>query len=133
MVERGWGRLVAISSGAAEPPGMPSASAYSASKAALEMLVAHLADELAGTGVTVNAVRPGVVATAMQTLMRSKPVERVGERFYERFHGLHERGELLDPAEPAAFVARLIRTDLTGAVLDVRDAAAHERVAAAGG
>src|SRR5579884_2092769 len=37
MVGRGYGRIVTISSGAASPPGMPSANAYSTSKAALDM------------------------------------------------------------------------------------------------
>ncbi|MFL6139226.1 MAG: SDR family NAD(P)-dependent oxidoreductase [Frankiaceae bacterium] len=130
MVNAGWGRVVAVSSGAASPPGMPSASAYSASKAALEMLCAQLADELDGTGVTVNAVRPGVVDTAMQERMRAEPPESVGERFHARFHGLHERGELLAPEVPAGFVARLVATGLTGEVLDVRDDSARARLAA---
>jgi NAD(P)-dependent dehydrogenase (short-subunit alcohol dehydrogenase family) len=131
MVERGWGRLVTISSGAASPPGMPSASAYSASKAALDMLTVQLADELRGTGVTANAIRPGVVDTPMQELMRSMPAEQVGERFYDRFHGLYERGELLAPEVPARFVVALLATQLTGEILDVRDPAATARVTAA--
>lgn len=131
MVRRGWGRVVTISSGAASPPGMPSASAYSAGKAAVELLTVHLAGELGGSGVTANAVRPGVVDTSMQETMRAAPRDRVGDAFWTRFHGLHERGELLPPEVPAAFVARLAATELTGEVLDVRDEAAHARLAGA--
>ena len=121
MVERGWGRVVTISSGAASPPGMPSANAYSTSKAALDMFTLHLAKEVHGTGVTVNAVRPGVVDTEMQTFMRSMPREQVGEQFHDRFHGLHERGELLDPADSARFLVDVMMSGDNGTVRDIRD------------
>ena len=122
MVERGWGRIVTLSSGAASPPGMPSASAYSTSKAALDMFTLHLAAEVDGSGVTVNAVRPGVVDTEMQTFMRSMPREQVGERFHDRFHGLHERGELSDPMDSARFLVDVMLSGDNGTVRDIRDA-----------
>src|SRR3954463_14758747 len=121
MVARGWGRIVTVSSGAASPPGMPSANAYSTSKAALDMFTLHLAAEVDGTGVTVNAVRPGVVDTDMQTFMRSMPREQVGERFHERFHGLHQRGELVAPADSARFLVDVMVSGVNGAVRDIRD------------
>ena len=122
MVQRGWGRVVTISSGAAKPPGMPSANAYSTSKAALDMFTLSLARELEGTGVRVNAVRPGVVDTEMQTFMRSHPREQVGDDFYDRFHGLHRRGELVTAAEAARFVVDVVCSDSSGTVTDLRDA-----------
>jgi NAD(P)-dependent dehydrogenase (short-subunit alcohol dehydrogenase family) len=121
MVDRGWGRIVTVSSGAASPPGMPSANAYSTSKAALDMFTLHLAKEVEGTGVTVNAVRPGVVDTEMQTFMRSLPREQVGEQFHDRFHGLHERRELRDPAESAGFLIDVMVSGDNGTVRDIRD------------
>lgn len=123
MLSRGYGRVVVMSSGAASPPGMPSANAYSVSKAALDLFAVHLASEVAGTGVTVNAVRPGVVDTAMQVEMRAASRSVVGDVFYERFHGLYERGDLLDPSASAAFVLRVIVGDHNGEVLDIRTAA----------
>jgi NAD(P)-dependent dehydrogenase (short-subunit alcohol dehydrogenase family) len=66
MRQRGWGRIVNVSSGAGslstmgrDPPG------YSASKAALNALTRLLASELARSGVLVNSVCPGWVATDM--------------------------------------------------------------------
>jgi NAD(P)-dependent dehydrogenase (short-subunit alcohol dehydrogenase family) len=122
MLARGWGRIVTISSGAADAPGMPSANAYSTSKAALDMFSIHLAREIEGSGVTVNAVRPGVVDSAMQDFMRSLPRDQVGDEFHERFHGLHERGELIAPAAAAAFVLEVIASEANGQVLDIRKA-----------
>jgi len=121
MLGRGWGRLVTISSGAASLPGMPSANAYSASKAAVDMFTVHLANELDRTGVTINAVRPGVVDTEMQTFMRSMPREQVGEQFHERFHGLHQRGELLDAADAARFLVDVMLSGDNGTIRDIRD------------
>jgi len=120
MVARGYGRVVTISSGAARPPGMPSANAYSTSKAALDMFTLHLAGEVAGTGVTANAVRPGVVDTEMQTFMRGHPVSQVGAEFHERFHGLHERGELIAASTAASFVVDVVLSERNGEVLDIR-------------
>jgi NAD(P)-dependent dehydrogenase (short-subunit alcohol dehydrogenase family) len=120
MVQRGWGRIVTISSGAASKPGMPSANAYSTGKAALDMFTVHLAREVDGTGVTANAVRPGVVDTEMQTFMRSHSREQVGAEFHERFHGLHERGELLPAQRSARFVVDVLESNRNGTISDIR-------------
>jgi NAD(P)-dependent dehydrogenase (short-subunit alcohol dehydrogenase family) len=63
MVEAGFGRIVAVSSPMAGAPdaGM---SAYGVGKAALETLLAALAQEVAGTGVTVNVVRVRAIDTS---------------------------------------------------------------------
>jgi len=64
MRERGWGRVINISSGGgAEPP--VSVPDYCAAKAGLNNLTVSLSKELSRTGVTVNTVSPGCTRTDM--------------------------------------------------------------------
>jgi NAD(P)-dependent dehydrogenase (short-subunit alcohol dehydrogenase family) len=66
MVERGYGRVVNVSSEAGQISTMTTyAPAYSMSKAALNAATRQLAAAVKGTGVLVNSVSPGWVRTAM--------------------------------------------------------------------
>jgi 3-oxoacyl-[acyl-carrier protein] reductase len=123
MLERGWGRIVNISSGIAERPGgMVGANAYATSKAALEAHTLNLAAELDGTGVTVNAYRPGGVDTAMQAWIRSQPSNVVGQDLHDRFVATKESGSLLTPEQSAAGLLWRIAGTATGEIWSVRDA-----------
>lgn len=64
MRERGWGRVINISSGGGAQP-TPQAAAYCAAKAAVNNLTVSLSMELARSGVTVNSVSPGCTRTSM--------------------------------------------------------------------
>ena len=65
MVRAGWGRIIVVSSPVAERTPLPGQTAYAAAKAGVAALARSAALEVAGTGVTVNAVMPGYVETDM--------------------------------------------------------------------
>jgi acetoacetyl-CoA reductase len=98
MRERSWGRIVAISSGAAKT-GLRGQVAYSASKAGLLGMVKTLAAENAHRGITANAVLPGMVAT--------EKVRAMPDEVLERLMPLLPSGRMVEPAEIAAAVSYL--------------------------
>jgi NAD(P)-dependent dehydrogenase (short-subunit alcohol dehydrogenase family) len=77
MLERAHGRIVVIASVAAKR-GEPYISAYTASKHGILGVVRSAAAEFARTGVTVNAVCPGYVATPMTERTVATIAERTG-------------------------------------------------------
>jgi acetoacetyl-CoA reductase len=98
MRERGYGRIVVVSSGAARG-GLPGQVAYSASKAGLHGMVLTLAAEYARHGVAANAVLPGMVATEQVRAMPAEILARVTEQL--------PAGRLIEPEEVAGLVAFL--------------------------
>jgi NAD(P)-dependent dehydrogenase (short-subunit alcohol dehydrogenase family) len=98
MRDRGWGRVVVISSGAARS-GLPGQVAYSASKAGLLGMVKTIAAENVARGITANAILPGMVATEK---VRAMPAEVL-----ERLDPILPSGRMVEPEEIAAAVAYL--------------------------
>jgi NAD(P)-dependent dehydrogenase (short-subunit alcohol dehydrogenase family) len=120
MLDAGWGRVVNVSSGiASHPASMVRGNAYATTKAALEAHTVNLAAELRGTGVTVNAYRPGGVDTAMQAWIRGQAPERIGAALHERFNRSYADGTLITPEHSAAALLRHLADDDTGAIWDV--------------
>ena len=72
-------KVINASSGAAENI-VPGWSAYGAAKAAVDQFTRVLAAEVKSHGILVNAVRPGVVNTQMQTEVRHTPPDRFPDR-----------------------------------------------------
>jgi NAD(P)-dependent dehydrogenase (short-subunit alcohol dehydrogenase family) len=94
-------------------------NAYAATKSALEAHTLNLAAELRGTGVTVNAYRPGGVDTAMQAWIREQDPERIGAGLHERFSKSFAEGALITPEHSASVLLALLAGSGTGAIWDV--------------
>ena len=75
MLERGWGRVVMVSSVTGPVVANPESAAYSAAKAGMDGLMRGIAIEVAAGGVLVNSVAPGWIATGSQL-----PAEAVAGR-----------------------------------------------------
>jgi len=126
MLDARWGRVVNVSSGiAAYPAGMVRGNAYATTKAALEAHTVNLAAELRGTGVTVNAYRPGGVDTAQQTRIRGPDPPRLGAGLHDRFNKNFADGALITPERTAAALLAHLAGDDTGAIWDVSTAPAR--------
>jgi len=85
MVRARWGRIVSVTSVAAQTGNRGQAN-YAAAKGALHAATKSLALELASRGVTVNAVAPGIIASPMSdaafdadAIARLVPMQRVGK------------------------------------------------------
>ncbi|MGH9518806.1 MAG: 3-oxoacyl-[acyl-carrier-protein] reductase [Terriglobales bacterium] len=79
MIRQRWGRIINVTSVVAHS-GNPGQANYVASKAGLTGLTKSLALEVASRSVTVNAVAPGFIATAMTAAMGAKVTEKLLER-----------------------------------------------------
>jgi NAD(P)-dependent dehydrogenase (short-subunit alcohol dehydrogenase family) len=102
MQERGYGRIVFISSGAAVE-GLPGQAAYAASKAGLLGLMSTIAGENVRRGITANAVLPGMVATEKVDVMPAEIQERLRDAIPMR--------RFAEPDEIAGLVAYLASED----------------------
>lgn len=92
------------------------AASYMASKGAVHMLTKALATEWAKSGVRVNALAPGYVATDMTLKMRERP------ELFNVWLDMTPMGRLGEPSEIAAavvYLASAASTFITGAVLSI--------------
>ncbi len=113
MVERGWGRIINISSVNAIK-GQFGQTNYSAAKAGMAGFSKALAQEVVRKGVTVNTVSPGYVATDMVMAIRMEIREQIVASI--------PMGRLAQPEEVAAVVAFLASGEagyITGANISV--------------
>ena len=109
MIERGDGRIVTVAS-VAGLAGARYTAAYAASKHAAIGLMRATAAEVAGTGVTANAVCPAWVRTGMMRRTVENIVAKTGrtaEDAEAELRGMTPLGRMLEPEEVAAAVVFL--------------------------
>ena len=115
MRQRGWGRVVNISS--LTVLGMTQRTAYAAAKSALVSFARTWALELADSGITVNSVSPGPTETEL--FRANNPVGSEGE---QRYLSAVPMGRFGKPDEIAAAIAFLLSDEaacITGQTLYV--------------
>jgi 2-dehydro-3-deoxy-L-rhamnonate dehydrogenase (NAD+) len=113
MIERGYGRIVLVSSIAGKE-GNPMAAAYSASKAAVIALTKAIGKDVAGTGVIVNCVAPAVIETPILEGLAQTHIDYMVERI--------PLGRMGQAEEVAALICWLASEDCsfsTGATYDI--------------
>lgn len=95
MMKNDYGRIVNIASVAGKE-GNPTASAYSASKAAVIGLTKSIGKELAKTGIRVNCVTPAAVRTAIFDQMSQEHIDFMLSKIpIGRFGGVDEMGSMI--------------------------------------
>jgi 3-oxoacyl-[acyl-carrier protein] reductase len=113
MMKERWGRIINISSVVGES-GNPGQANYVASKAGLIGLTKSLAQEMSSRNITVNAVAPGFIETAMtEGLSEDLKSHMLGQIPLKRF------GKPEDVAAAVRFLASEEASYITGHVLDV--------------
>jgi 3-oxoacyl-[acyl-carrier protein] reductase len=113
MVKARWGRIINITSVVGET-GQAGQANYAASKAGLIGLTKALARELASRTITVNAVAPGFVETAMTGILTDE--QRAAMM---AIVPLNRAGTEADIAHAVAFLASEQASYITGHTLDV--------------
>jgi 3-oxoacyl-[acyl-carrier protein] reductase len=113
MMKKRWGRIISITSvvGATGNPGQGN---YAAAKAGLVGMTKSLAAEVASRNITVNAVAPGFIQTAMTEVLTDQQKEQISTRI--------PAGRMGTPAEIAAAVVYLASDEaayVTGETLQV--------------
>ena len=114
MIAARWGRVVSIASVAGLNGGGPGLAHYAAAKAGIIGFTKAVALEMAGFGITVNAIAPGLIDTPL--LDRSGMPREVRERIVQQM----PVGRIGAPDDIAAACAYLVAEDasfVTGQVL----------------
>ena len=135
MMAQNKGKIVNVSSGIGTRV-YPRFTAYGVSKAGVNYLTRNLAAEVQEFNIDVNAMNPSVTETRMQEEIRAVPLEFIGRRHFDRFHGLWEEGQLYHPEEPARlilFLASSASDGLTGQYLSFSDEKVQTMIAQAMG
>jgi 3-oxoacyl-[acyl-carrier protein] reductase len=115
MIEAGWGRIINVSSAAAVGEPGHVGAVYQLSKVTLNWFTRQLAVEIAGSGVTANAIHPGEVKTEMWAAIKRDASSRTGAgRSAMGWVDLVEKTGGDPPEKTADLVMRLLRPESNG-------------------
>ncbi len=127
MIERGWGRVVVITSVYGREAG--GAPAYNAAKAAEISLVKSLARDVAAKGVTVNAIAPGSILWEGGGWYRRRQADPDGIAEFVRLEmPLGRFGTVDEVASTVAFVCSRQASLLNGACIPVDGAQGRSNI-----
>jgi len=125
MVERKYGRVVCMASDSARI-GQLRLSYYAAAKAGVIALVKSVAQEVGGSGVTMNVVSPGATNTELRQEREASLREQMGEEKYARrvksVLRMYPTGRIGEAEDSAAMIAFLLSEQaswITGQVISV--------------
>lgn len=113
MMKNRWGRIINMSS-VIGSTGNSGQTAYAASKAGLEAFGKSLAKEVGRRNITVNAIAPGFITTAMTAEL---PEEKMAE--YKEKIALNRFGEVHEIADVVRFLASNEGGYITGTTIHV--------------
>jgi NAD(P)-dependent dehydrogenase (short-subunit alcohol dehydrogenase family) len=109
------GAIVNVSSLAATMGGRPGSSAYAATKGAVDAFTKAFAREVAGEGIRVNSIRPGMVLTEMT---EGRLQDEAFKNRIEATIPMKRVGEAPEIAEAILFLLSAESSFITGAMLD---------------
>lgn len=125
MLDRGWGRVICISSVEGKRASQPAISHYVTSKHAVNGFVKAVAVEYGANGITANAICPGAVETDTMAIAGSAAAEAMGIT-YEQFLAQYASQAMtnrLNTVEEVAAVAGLLASEagagITGSMINV--------------
>jgi NAD(P)-dependent dehydrogenase (short-subunit alcohol dehydrogenase family) len=86
-----YGKIINVSGGGATNP-LPGITAYAAAKAAVVRFTESLALECKDSGIDVNAIAPGALATRMMDQLLAAGPDKIGKAFFERMSKIAREG-----------------------------------------
>ena len=116
MMERGWGRVIAITSASVKEP-MPHHSLSTVFRAGVAAYMKHLANEVGASGVTVNCVAPALIDTSHRTGSAAYTPEQSAAR--KKLTPLGRMGTQEEVSGVVTFLASMQAGFITGSSIQV--------------